>query len=889
MATTGSYIETMRPGKADSSEKVMQEYSWLLEKYGVPFTRNRQYLQVGSLTPKKGWILDLTVNDNQITQLLEALIPVLLHEEIPFQIPANQEIALALLSGFLGYTQIGKVICVFPGSGDRAIQVARLLVLKTSGFSGPIVPTDYHLEGIVYTRYGSHSPIVTTNSYGVEVVSAYDEYGNEVKDDYPIPFDLPVKVSWPYQRAWRYSKPKSSESLQGKYYIKEVLKYDVKGRVMRAVSLKAPYGLLCFIIKEGLKDMGMDPLGRDVRDKLNWQYQVHKDLEGYVPIAKAYDIFADGDKTYFVMEAIAGTPIGDISDSLHNSTHWAALPAEVQKKVLTLFLAVLDIVQRFNRKGYYHRDLNSRNFLVTDLNNSTIYPIDLELAYDHINKLPNPHFLLGSAGYMSPEQLAKKEPTIEQEVFGLGGLMIRVFTGLSPKIINTCQHNTLRRQLDLLLQDNDLAELIHTCVHPIAANRPSLAEISSRLNVWRDRSVDSTLSREELPEINKDEVRDVIQKGINGLAGSALLSEEGLWFSKIARNANYVNNALHETTYSLGFEKGIAGVLYFIPEARLSGFSIARLKNSFQKNWDLLSAQQFTVTGANNPGLFYGASGALIAYDHGIKAELLAPLAEIGEIATQCYQAKLKYLTIRQGYAGLGLAALQSTNLLSKENALNFAAGIANEIVTRQEKDGSWLIFGEGWDKERKALSLADGIAGIVYFLVSYRQISKDPTFDKAIERGLRYLIGCSDHSKNIAWRNDGFGNPLGPWLNSGVSGLSLLFTKAYKVTGEEKYKKIAEGALRGINKRLVTPYLSLSNGAAGIGLAYVKTWEAFHAEEWKKRSDCITSLLLSTSQVNNITAQSWITDNTITATADYMTGSTGVLTYLIKYYKTFK
>ncbi len=70
------------------------------------------------------------------------------------------------------------------------------------------------------------------------------------------------------------------------------------------------------------------------------------------------------------------------------------------------------------------------NFLVTDKNEIVL--IDLELTYSMSDRYPEPPFKFGTEGFMSPEQRALESPTISEDVYSIGALMISFFTNLFP-------------------------------------------------------------------------------------------------------------------------------------------------------------------------------------------------------------------------------------------------------------------------------------------------------------------------------------------------------------------------------------------------------------------------------------------------------------------------
>ena len=122
------------------------------------------------------------------------------------------------------------------------------------------------------------------------------------------------------------------------------------------------------------------------------------------------------------------------------------------------------------------------------------------------------------------------------------------------------------------------------------------------------------------------------------------------------------------------------------------------------------------------------------------------------------------------------------------------------------------------------------------------------------------------------------------PWLDSGASGIVLPFIRAYSLTGNTRYKELAEITLHQHQKHLVTPYLSVLSGAAGIGEIYLEAWNAFGSDEWRDRAGWIAQLILHTCQPAPGSGVCWVTDNSTIPTADLLTGTTGLLLYLMRW-----
>jgi serine/threonine protein kinase len=867
--------------------EAIADYSLLLQKWGLSYTLSGHYLQVGDVESVRGWILDLTTSIINIQSVLETVIPLLLFEEVPFKIPVNKSVGLALVQGALGYSEIGKIICIFPPNAGKAVQIARVLLRDTARFRGPAVPTDYWLGSIVYARYGGFSPTPLTDHQGITSYFSYDTVGNLVPEQYAIPFHLPKGTAWPFSTLKPYKKPKNKRLLRGRYLVNRTIKTDVKGSVTLAFWFKKWWDIRLCVIKAGIKDMLIDQAGRDIQDKLKWQYILTRELEGRLNIPRAYDYFNENGVSNFVTEFVADSEsVGAFIDRIHRALHWEALDPQTQQALVKCLLSILDFIGKFHESGYYHRDITSRNFLITIRDDISAVGIDFELAWNYMTRNPDPPFTLGSPGYMSPEQIRVEEPTAAQDIFGIGALMLRTFSGLSPKIFSIIDADTLYNHLLFLTKNESLAALIASCMSTDPSMRPALQQIKQFITAFASEiDLEERTGPSKIVRPSRDKCRDIIERGLACIGGGKMATEAQIWVSKPVRNNQYVSNESHETMHLPGLQRGVAGILYFIAAARAGGYDISACQQKFSLNWQYLHGIRFNGAEGIVPGLYYGSAGTCIAFAEGVSSGMIRLHPEMTVIIEAGLFIDSEDLTLATGLAGQGLATLQCKDIIDGDRAEAFLREITLKILARQETDGSWIITKEGYSKSLKVFGLSHGIAGIIYFLLRYYEHCKDPAILYCAECGLHFLkkqaVKAGD---NLTWPAYAGGQPADGWLEHGASGMVLPFIKAFSLTGKEGYKDIAESVLRNHTIQIVTPYLSVSTGVAGIGEIYLEAWKAFKSMEWLHRAHWIVDLLLHTYQCQSDGTVCWITDNTTIPTADLLTGNAGILQFLMRW-----
>jgi len=147
-------------------------------------------------------------------------------------------------------------------------------------------------------------------------------------------------------------------------------------------------------------------------------------------IAQVFDYGARGRETpYFTMEYVDGPSISDFADRRR---------LDVRAR-LKLFLQVCEAVQYIHQNGVIHRDIKASNVLVQSREDaSSVKLIDFGIA-----KLSREHRheqvpatdegrILGTLGYLSPEQVDDKAIDIRADIYALGVLLYELLTGSLP-------------------------------------------------------------------------------------------------------------------------------------------------------------------------------------------------------------------------------------------------------------------------------------------------------------------------------------------------------------------------------------------------------------------------------------------------------------------------
>ena len=148
-------------------------------------------------------------------------------------------------------------------------------------------------------------------------------------------------------------------------------------------------------------------------------------------IVRAYDIDKYEGLHFFVMEYVDGTSLQEIVAryALQNQTFDPSRAAHYIAQAAAGLQHAADL-------GLIHRDIKPGNLLLD--RNGTVKVLDMGLArfFDHrhdgLTQKFDDNTILGTADYLSPEQAINDVVDIRADIYGLGGTLYFMLTGVSP-------------------------------------------------------------------------------------------------------------------------------------------------------------------------------------------------------------------------------------------------------------------------------------------------------------------------------------------------------------------------------------------------------------------------------------------------------------------------
>ena len=142
-------------------------------------------------------------------------------------------------------------------------------------------------------------------------------------------------------------------------------------------------------------------------------------------IVKVYDISQDGDVPFIVAEYVGG---GDLGGLLREAPE-GRLGERYTKKVAGQLLRALAFA---HRRGVIHRDIKPSNILITKEDTAKVADFGIARLVEKEESAGEPGEIIGSARYMSPEQLKGEETTPRSDLYSVGILLYHCLTGAPP-------------------------------------------------------------------------------------------------------------------------------------------------------------------------------------------------------------------------------------------------------------------------------------------------------------------------------------------------------------------------------------------------------------------------------------------------------------------------
>lgn len=878
-------------------EEHNRDYGRRVESLGCTVVRRGPWASVGTAARVQGWKLHLSSVPVEAVVLLDTVVPCLRADSVAFKVANDVQVLSQLNEGRLGPTQIGKFMTIYPHSDDEARDIALELMALTAAFHGPVIATDRRLGAIVYTRYGGFNPVVLHNRLGLFMTAIYAPDGSLRSDAYRVPFVPPEGVADPFAGI-EYApggvpaveaSAAANRLLGPGYLILDIIRPDAKGAVLRALDLRSQDTVALKVIKQGRQYCYADVYGRDIRTRLQRQAQLHARLEGIIPIPQADPYFEHAGDGYLPLAYIEGRTVEQVAHAALANRSWASLADAQQERLLGYLAQLVIAVQALHAAGYVHHDLTASNVWIGE--DGCVYLLDLELA--HRVGDPVPAFGMGTLGFVSPDQLARRPPAFADDVYAIGCVMVLVLTGLDPRRVLFGGEERCAERLAVVARGSPPALLanIAACLSPDAAARPALADVLAVLRgvlqagrrTAPQAAGNSPAAQAAEPGPN---AAQLVAQGIQGILTQTIVDEEGsgLWLSAADGRAHAGSAGVGAYTLQPDANHGVAGVVYLLGRLARAGWTSQAVRTRVEQAAAWLLSQPLGPD--DLPGLHFGRAGTAVALCEALAGGLLPREPATERYITAALLGRLDWPDITHGAAGQGVAALYCADRLGAPALLGAAHGCAGYLVDTQQPDGSWKMPPgvEGMSGETLT-GFAHGVAGMVYFLAEYDRRFSGGGAHAAWRRGAAWLLEAAIPTRGgevLEWQYSDQNPVHWHWWCHGGPGIALTLLRLYEQSGEDHFARAAERALREHPVDGRYGNLSQCHGLSGLGEIYLEAARVLGGSEWQHRAAAVADLLFALRRDEG-GAVTWLVEDPQAVTADLMVGTSGVVHFFAR------
>ncbi|MFE7509060.1 serine/threonine-protein kinase [Promicromonospora sp. NPDC057488] len=188
--------------------------------------------------------------------------------------------------------------------------------------------------------------------------------------------------------------------------------------------------------------------------------------------AQVVDADPDAERPWMATAYVAGPSLEDAVGQE------GALPMSV---VRTLGATLAEGLSAIHAQGLVHRDLKPSNILLADDGPRVV---DFGIALEHDATSLTHQGSIGTAPYMSPEQVRGLDVTPASDVFSLGSVLVFACTGRSPfggGAAEDVARRVVRDEPDLAGVPSGLRGLVEACLAKEPADRPAPSDVVDRL------------------------------------------------------------------------------------------------------------------------------------------------------------------------------------------------------------------------------------------------------------------------------------------------------------------------------------------------------------------------------------------------------------------------
>jgi hypothetical protein len=778
--------------------------------------------RAGLEVPEQGWKLHVAATEASALAVLDAAVPVLLAEGVPFKFAAARRYVRALNAATAARESGGKFLTVYPRDDAQAVRLAEACHQATAGLAGPVILSDrpYRPGSLVHYRYGGFRAKPSIDADGMIFHTLRSPSGEIVPDERSPSYQAPSWVIDPFQASVPSPAPEVPEApapagpvlLNDRYLVRGALRHANKGGVYLAEDRQT--GTLV-VLKEGRPHVAGDAAG-DARDRIRHEARMLALVAGVAQAPRLVEVFEQQGHVFLVEKHVPYPTLRDVVDGAFDPPE----PGMSAGDVVILTARAAETMAAFHAAGVVLRDFNPNNLLIGP--NDDFVLVDFELAHP-LGEAPGP--ASGTPGYASPEQLQGQPSGQADDYWSLGATIAHLATGADPYLPADVNHTWtdpdrlqawVEGQVDDGMVEAHIAEVVLGCMAPRPQDRWSPEAVLAALRGegrrtvpvrgpgHRRTGVDKPARRHPRPAADRLSELNAIQGDVVGW----LLSRLGHGQSGHLWPAGPSGMSLDP----INVQTGASGVGLFLCQASRAEEDDTRraeLQHAIGVAADWV-ASQIDRGPERPPGLYFGLSGAAWFLT---EASLVLGrddlLRRANELALSLPVA-VPNADITHGTAGVGLGQLHQWARSGDDRFLARAVVAAEHIMrsaqrhdTKNRSAGpavTWPVPASAPSRLAGTTSygFAHGNAGIATFLLYAGTATGEAAFTALALESLDALLPFAVDVGGAAYWPSGAGDDaeeLWPHWCSGSSGIGTALIRAFAVTGNRRYRRAAEGA----------------------------------------------------------------------------------------------
>ena len=822
--------------------------------------------------PGQGWKLHVSATPRSAPQILEAIVPLLYQESCWFKFAASKALLMRLNEAHAPRGSSGKFITIYAEDDAGVLRLAEACDRATHGLCGPRILSDraYREGGVVYYRYGAFSPEEIFTPEGSLLHVIRDPQGRPVPDTRGGWFTAPVWAEDPFVKAGKLEPAVDLAGvktvlLHERYRISGALRHANKGGVYRALDEQTGDTV---VVKEARAHVDIDRNDEDARDRLRIEGENLRRLEGAGVAPGLREVFSKGDHLFLVLDQVPGGSLRRFVQDRRSSSRRPLPGAEID----ALIGQCAALVEACHLAGMLIVDFNPNNVML--LPGGDLRLIDLEMACAMGAGRPAAG---GTPAYSSPEQLRGELPQRSDDHFALGAVAFFIASLYDPFVLpdRPRQRSDLSRLAAWLavlgregIVESHIREIVLGCLAEDPAARWSAAQVRERCAPGRRirdpprAAAQKTMSEAEILAVARGVAVDALER-----------------IDPAAPKRPIEVSCQGSRTDPCNVQHGASGIGCFL----LAQFPALDDRTAQAKIRGLASWIVATIgrQPARPPGLYFGSAGAAWFVLDAARALKDVELAATASNLARALPFDPEVCDVTHGLAGIGIMLLHFYTATGNGAFLRRAGEAADLVLaaaTPQPGGLTWPRRGQNPDRGKEVFyGFAHGNAGIGYFLLATAVATGTHRYLDAARDALSILEETAEMDQGRAYWAHGPGRPSRwPYWCNGSSGVATTLLRAHVVTGERRYRELAEAAAAAVIADRWHGSLGQCHGLAGNG-EFLLDMSRFLADDGYREQASQLAELVYLHRVYRDGRALFPDDSGFALAPDFGTGSTGV------------